>query len=83
MSSISWLIVPPGEKTNEQFRKEMKEGVSAYSRRKPIDPAVWSDFERGISYVAGTFEDPKTYAKLRTHLEELDTEPFATPRRKL
>ena len=62
------------EKSNDQFRAEMKEGISSFSRRKPIDPAVWADFERGISYVAGTFEDPKTYEKLRAHLEELDKE---------
>lgn len=61
-------------KTHEQFRGEMKEGVSAFSRRKPIDPAVWSDFERGVSYVAGTFENAKTYSDLREHLEQLDTE---------
>lgn len=61
-------------KTHEQFRTEMKEGVSSFSRRKPIDPAVWSDFERGVSYVAGTFESAKTYSDLREHLEQLDTE---------
>ena len=62
------------EKSDDQFRAEMKEGIASFSRRKPIDPAVWADFERGISYVAGTFEDPKTYKKLRAHLEELDKE---------
>ncbi|MBS2016922.1 MAG: glucose-6-phosphate dehydrogenase [Deltaproteobacteria bacterium] len=62
------------EKSHEQFRAEMKEGVSAFSRRKPIDPAVWSDFERGVSYVPGTFDNPKTYADLRAHLEQLDNE---------
>ena len=60
------------EKTPEQFRAEMKEGISQFSRRKPIDPAVWTDFERGTTYVPGTFEDPQTYAKLKTALEELD-----------
>jgi len=61
-------------KTNDQFRSEMREGVSSFSRRKPIDPALWSDFERGVSYVAGTFDDPKTYSDLRAHLEQLDSE---------
>src|SRR5262249_23064793 len=58
----------------EQFRSEMKEAVGQFSRRKPIDQALWSDFERGISYVAGTFEDPKTYQKLYDHLAQLDKE---------
>jgi glucose-6-phosphate 1-dehydrogenase len=62
------------EKADEAFRSEMKEAVSQFSRRKPIDPSVWSDFERGISWVSGTFEDKNTYAKLKAHLEKLDSE---------
>ena len=49
----------------------MKEGVGKFSRRKPIDDAVWSDFEKGISYVQGTFEDPGTYERLGAHLAGL------------
>ena len=62
------------QKTNEQFRAEMKEGVTQHSRRKPIDPALWADFERGVGYVQGSFDQASTYEKLRTHLEELDKE---------
>jgi glucose-6-phosphate 1-dehydrogenase len=61
-------------KSHDEFRGEMKKGVEQHSRRKPIDPAVWSDFERGVSYVQGTFEDPGTYERLRAHLEKLDEE---------
>ncbi|AKV01902.1 Glucose-6-phosphate 1-dehydrogenase [Labilithrix luteola] len=61
-------------KSNDQFRADMKEGVAAFSRRKPIDPGVWADFERGVSYVAGTFEAPQTYIDLRAQLEQLDKE---------
>ena len=61
-------------KSHEDFRAEMKKGVEQHSRRKPIDPAVWSDFERGVSYVQGSFEDPATYERLRAHLEKLDEE---------
>jgi glucose-6-phosphate 1-dehydrogenase len=62
------------EKSHDEFRGEMKEAISKYSRRKPLDEAVWSDFERGVSYVAGTFEDPKTYEQLAKHLDEIDKE---------
>ena len=61
-------------KPNDQFRSEMKEGVGQFSRRKPIDPALWADFEKGVSYVQGSFDDPTTYVKLREHLEQLDVE---------
>ena len=60
------------EKSQESFAQEMKEGVSSFSRRKPIDEGVWSEFAKGVSYVRGAFEDPKTYTDLRDHLEELD-----------
>ena len=60
--------------TPEQFRAEMKEGVARFSRRKPIDGTVWSDFEKGISYVEGEFGASQTYESLRTHLETLDKE---------
>ncbi len=62
------------EKSHDAFRSEMKDGVGQFSRRKPIDPAVWGDFERGISYVRGSFEDPQTYADLKGHLDQLDVE---------
>jgi glucose-6-phosphate 1-dehydrogenase len=61
-------------KSDDDFRAEMKEGIARFSRRKPIDEAVWSDFERGVSYVSGTFEDAATYTKLAKQLEELEKE---------
>jgi len=62
------------DKSDESFRAEMKQAVSSFSRRKPIDPAVWSDFERGISYVRGAANEPATYEALRIHLERVDAE---------
>src|SRR5580704_10053582 len=58
-------------KSNDEFRAEMKGAISKFSRRKPIDEAVWSDFERGATYVACTFDDPKTYEQLAKHLDEI------------
>jgi glucose-6-phosphate 1-dehydrogenase len=73
-SGFAVVGVARREKTNEQFRAEMKEGVGHFSRRKPIDTALWDDFERGISYVRGSFDQAETYTKLKSHLEELDKE---------
>jgi glucose-6-phosphate 1-dehydrogenase len=73
-SGFAVVGVARREKSHEQFRAEVKEGVASFSRRKPLDAAVWDDFERGISYVAGTFADKKTYTDLRAHLEQLDSE---------
>jgi glucose-6-phosphate 1-dehydrogenase len=73
-SGFAVVGVARRDKPNNQFQAEMKEGVSQFSRRKPIDPALWGDFERGISYVRGSFDDAETYVKLRAHLEQLDNE---------
>jgi glucose-6-phosphate 1-dehydrogenase len=62
------------ERTHDEFRSDMKEAVSSFSRRKPIDNTVWSDFERGVTYVEGTFEDPATYERLKKQLDEVDRE---------
>jgi glucose-6-phosphate 1-dehydrogenase len=73
-SGFAVVGVARREKSHDQFRAEMKEGVSQFSRRKPIDATVWGDFERGVSYVQGSFDDPTTYEKLHAHLEELDAQ---------
>ena len=61
------------EHSHDDFRRDMKEAITRFSRRK-IDQAVWSDFERGVSYVPGIFEDPVTYQKLKAELERVDKE---------
>jgi glucose-6-phosphate 1-dehydrogenase len=74
-------LLPPGasvvgyarrDVSDDQFRTTQRENVAQFSRRKPLDEAVWNDFAAGLSYVSGTFEDPKGYEKLRAKLEELD-----------
>ena len=60
-------------KTQEQFTAEMKDGVAKYSRRK-LDPALWDDFGRSISYVCGDFNVQKTYEDLRAHLQQIDAD---------
>ena len=62
------------EKTDESFRAEMKQAVEAFSRRKPLDLAVWSDFEQGVSYVRGADNAPATYEALRAHLDSVDAQ---------
>ncbi len=60
------------EKTDAAFRAEMKQAVSSFSRRKPIDDTLWADFERGISYVRGSVTDASTFEALRAYLEKAD-----------
>ncbi|HEY3822574.1 MAG TPA: glucose-6-phosphate dehydrogenase [Polyangiaceae bacterium] len=82
--NLAWARSLPGgfavvgvarrDKTDDSFRAEMKEAVSSFSRRKPLDAAVWADFERGISYVRGAANDAATYESLKSHLDRIDAE---------
>ncbi len=74
-------LLPPGmsivgfaltETTEEQFRQSMRDAVGQFSRRKPIDEAVWGDFVSRLHYVSGRFEEPASYTRLREKLEFLD-----------
>jgi glucose-6-phosphate 1-dehydrogenase len=74
-------LLPPGmsivgfstsERSDEQFRQMMHDGVAQFSRRKPIDETVWEDFASRLHYVSGKFEDPANFAHLREKLETLD-----------
>jgi glucose-6-phosphate 1-dehydrogenase len=68
------LGVARRDKTDESFRSELKEAVAEFSRRKPIDPAVWGDFERGVGYVRGDAGDASTYEALRARLDQVDAQ---------
>ena len=57
---------------HDEFARDMREAVGRFSRQKPVDPEVWQDFAAGMRYVAGSFDDPDTFARLRAQLEELD-----------
>src|SRR5258708_5467162 len=82
--NLAWARALPGgfavvgiarrDKTDESFRAEMREAVATFSRQKPIDEALWADFERGLSYVRGAANDPATYEALRKHLERVAAE---------
>jgi glucose-6-phosphate 1-dehydrogenase len=74
-------LLPPGmtivgvatsERSDEQLRTMMREAVSQFSRRKPIDDTVWDDFASRMHYVAGKFEDAATFTALSEKLEEVD-----------
>jgi glucose-6-phosphate 1-dehydrogenase len=61
--------VARSEKSDASFRAELREAVANFSRRKPIDAALWTEFEKGISYVRGSVSDPATFQTLRERLD--------------
>lgn len=60
------------EKSHEEFRKEMHEAVSNFSRVKPIDDQLWERFGQNLFYHISDFDDDKGYQSLNTFLSELD-----------
>jgi|688.fasta_scaffold01500_16 glucose-6-phosphate 1-dehydrogenase len=60
------------EKSHAIFRKEMLEAVSKFSRVKPVDKALWQNFEEQIFYHQSEFHDDNGYARLRDFLAEID-----------
>ena len=72
--SFSVVGLARREKTDESFRSEMHDAVSTFSRRKPIDEGLWTDFARGVSYVRGAVDAAATYEALRLQLERADVE---------
>jgi glucose-6-phosphate 1-dehydrogenase len=73
-AGIGVIGVGRRDKTDASFRSEMREAVAMFSRRKPIDEALWSDFQGALGYVRGAANDPATYDAIRARLERFDKE---------
>ncbi|HSP33881.1 MAG TPA: glucose-6-phosphate dehydrogenase [Thermoanaerobaculia bacterium] len=58
--------------TDDAFRVAMREACDKYSRTRPVDPAVWDNFAKGLFYVRGDFSEPEAYVRLRRKIEECD-----------
>ena len=56
------------EKTDESFRAELREGLNQFSRTKPVDDKIWTEFSANIVYCIGDLTDPAAYQKLEQRL---------------
>jgi glucose-6-phosphate 1-dehydrogenase len=65
------------EKTNEEFRAELKANINAFSRVKPIDEGFWKNFQEQVFYHSSEFDDDTGYERLKNTLKQLDSQ-FAT-----
>src|ERR1041384_5602526 len=52
------------EKTDESWRQELRTALDQFSRTKPVDDAVWTEFSKNISYCQGDINDAAAYQKL-------------------
>jgi glucose-6-phosphate 1-dehydrogenase len=60
------------DKSHEDFRKEMYEGIQSFSRVKPIEESLWSTFKEHLFYHKSEFHEDEGYQKLQAFLTELD-----------
>jgi len=60
------------DKNSEQFRCEMKEKITAFSRSGPLEEEVWNTFKEQIFYHRAEFHDDAGYESLKRLLNELD-----------
>jgi glucose-6-phosphate 1-dehydrogenase len=65
--------VARNELTSEQFRDMISKEIGEYATTK-VDPDLWHWFARRIYYMAGDFDDPSAYNKLRDLLAQIDKE---------
>lgn len=56
------------EKTDQQWREELRAALEKFSRTKPVDEEVWSAFAQNISYCIGDFSDANAFARLKEQL---------------
>ncbi len=61
------------EKTDEEFRAEIKEDIAQFSRVKPIDEKYWQTFQEQLYYHQSEFDDDAGYERLAEKLKSLDT----------
>ncbi|HMD51658.1 MAG TPA: glucose-6-phosphate dehydrogenase [Solirubrobacteraceae bacterium] len=59
------------DKRHEDYRVECEEAIRRFSRRTP-DDQVLAALLSNVRYIAGTFDDPRVYAKLGSVCEEFE-----------
>ena len=60
------------DKSDADFREEMKEGVKKHSRSLTEGDPLWDEFASRIHYHTGPFEEPEMYAQLGRRLDQLE-----------
>lgn len=59
-------------KDHDQFRAEMREGVSHFSRTKPVDEELWKTFSKKLFYHSANFDDDQGFESLSALMGSLD-----------
>ncbi|HET7558931.1 MAG TPA: glucose-6-phosphate dehydrogenase [Limnochordia bacterium] len=60
------------EKSDEQFRAEMREGILESQEAGPFEPEVWASLANRLFYQRGDFDQLHDFAGLKTRLEQIE-----------
>ena len=60
------------ELSDRDFREHLLESINTHSRNRPVKPAIWESFARGIEYHRGDLIDPAAYRELAKRLDRID-----------
>jgi glucose-6-phosphate 1-dehydrogenase len=71
-----FAILGTGRQTmsDDEFRAHMQQAIKEFAADEDFDEASWQSFAKRIFYVAGDFNDAELYVKLKSRLDEIDTE---------
>ncbi len=64
------------EKTDESWRQELRAALDQFSRTKPVDEKVWSEFSKNIFYCQGDITEAPAYKKLEEKLSSFGQAPL-------
>ena len=64
------------EKSDADWRIELKTALDQFSRTKPVDEKLWAEFAPNVFYCQGEFSDVKGYTKLEQLLTSFGSEPL-------
>lgn len=62
------------DKENADFRQDMREAVSAFSRYGAVKDQMWNSFAEGLFFQQADFGDPACYRQLSSLLKKIDEE---------
>jgi glucose-6-phosphate 1-dehydrogenase len=66
---------------DEEFRGLLLDGLNQFSRRRPVDEAMWARVGGNLHYVSADFTNPNDYKKLRADLEAIEKRNGTPPNR--
>ncbi len=64
------------EKTDDSWRQELRAALDQFSRTKPVDDKVWTEFAKNVFYCQGDLTETPAYEKLEKMLTGFGQAPL-------